>query len=122
MEFWSWVMAFILGVSAIVSPIVTAIINNCHQTKIKKLEIFNASRITALNEFIEATEAVILSHDNNDLNDYFSSVNKLFIYFDNLTLDTFKELDDFLKDNDSSKANHCLTVLVAYLSNQIQKD
>ncbi len=122
MEFWSWVMAFILGVSAIISPIATAIINNCHQTKIKKLEMFNASRITALNEFIEATETVILSHDDNDLNDYFTSVNKLFIYFDNLTLDTFKELDDFLKDNDSSKANHCLTVLVAYLSNQIQKD
>lgn len=122
MEFWSWVIAFILGVSAIISPIATAIINNCHQTKIKKLEMFNASRITALNEFIEATETVILSHDDNDLNDYFTSVNKLFIYFDNLTLDTFKELDDFLKDNDSSKANHCLTVLVAYLSNQIQKD
>lgn len=122
MEFWSWVIAFILGVSAIISPIATAIINNCHQTKIKKLEMFNASRITALNEFIEATETVILSHDDNDLNDYFTSVNKLFIYFDNLTLDTFKELDDFLKDNDSSKANHCLTVLVAHLSNQIQKD
>ena len=84
--------------------------------------MFNASRITALNEFIEATETVILSHDNNYLNEYFSSVNKLFIYFDNLTLDTFKELDSFLKDNNSSKANHCLTVLVAYLSNQIQKD
>lgn len=121
MEFWSWTIAVILGLSAIVSPIATAVINNRHQTKIKKLEMFNQARITALNKFIEASEEVITSHDSSDLTEYFASINKLFIYFNNLTLGTFNELSNFLKENNPSKANQCLTALVAHLSNQIQK-
>ena len=69
------VVLAIIAVIAVISPIATAIINNCHQTKIKKLETFNESRIIALNNFIEATVEVIASHDSEDLTEYFSSVN-----------------------------------------------
>lgn len=121
MEFWSWVIAVILGLSAIISPIVTTVINNKYQSKIKELEMFNESKISALNNFVEATVEVISSHNSEDLTEYFSSVNKLFIYFNNLTLDTFNDLSKSLKENNFSKANQCLTILVTYLSNQVQK-
>lgn len=121
MEFWSWVIAVILGLSAIISPIVTTVINNKYQSKIKELEMFNESKISALNNFVEATVEVISSHNSEDLTEYFSSINKLFIYFNNLTLDTFNDLSKSLKENNFSKANQCLTILVAYLSNQVQK-
>ncbi len=115
------VVLAIIAVIAVISPIATTLINNWYQAKIKKLEMFNESKILALNNFVEATVEVISSHDSEDLTEYFSSVNKLFIYFNNLTLDTFDDLSKSLKENNFSKANQCLTILVAYLSNQVQK-
>ncbi len=115
------VVLAVIAVIAVISPIATTLINNWYQAKIKKLEMFNESKILALNNFVEATVEVISSHDSEDLTEYFSSVNKLFIYFNNLTLDTFDDLSKSLKENNFSKANQCLTILVAYLSNQVQK-
>ena len=53
MEFWSWTIAVILGLSAIISPIATAIINNKYQLKLKNIEVYELSKRTALENFIK---------------------------------------------------------------------
>ena len=53
MEFWSWTIAVILGLSAIISPIATTIINNKHQLKLKNIEIYQLAKRTALENFIK---------------------------------------------------------------------
>ena len=53
MEFWSWTIAVILGLSAILSPIITAIINNRYQLKLKNIEVFELSKRAALENFIK---------------------------------------------------------------------
>lgn len=53
MEFWSWTIAVILGLSAIVSPVLTTIINNKYQLKLKNIEVYELSKRTALENFIK---------------------------------------------------------------------
>lgn len=53
MEFWSWTIAVILGISAIISPIVTALINNKYQLKLKNIEVYELAKRTALEDFIK---------------------------------------------------------------------
>ena len=40
MEWYSYVIAIVLGISVVISPIATAIINNSHQIKLKKIKIY----------------------------------------------------------------------------------
>lgn len=121
MEWLSYVIAIVIGLSAVISPIIVSIINNHHNLKLSKLNMFNEARRTSLNEFIEATEEVIISHMETDLCTYFSSLDKLFIYFDNIDLNMFSNLNNALKKNDDSKANRELTNIVQNLSKQIKK-
>ena len=121
MEWFSWLIAVVVGLSAVISPIVVAIINNKHNSMLSKLNMFNESKRDSLNLFIESTEEVIISHMETDLCNYFSSLDKLFIYFNNIDLTLFSILNDALKKNDDSKANRELTNIVQVLSKQIKK-
>lgn len=121
MEWFSWLIAIVVGLSAVISPIIVAIINNKYNSNLSKLNMFNEAKRNSLNEFIEATEEVIISHMETDLCNYFSSLDKLFIYFDNIDLHMFSLLNDALKKNDDSKANRELTNIVQELSKQIMK-
>lgn len=121
MEWFSWLIAIVVGLSAVISPIIVAIINNKYNSNLSKLNMFNEAKRNSLNEFIEATEVVIISHMETDLCNYFSSLDKLFIYFDNIDLHMFSLLNDALKKNDDSKANRELTNIVQELSKQIMK-
>ena len=56
-----------------------------------------------------------------DLCSYFSSLDKLFIYFDNIYLDMFSNLNDLLKNHNDSLANRELANIVQVLSKQIEK-
>ncbi len=121
MEWFSWIIAIVVGLSAVISPIIVVIINNKHSLKLSKLNMFNEARRTSLNEFIESTEEVIISHMETDLCSYFSSLDKLFIYFDNIYLDMFSNLNDLLKNHNDSLANRELANIVQVLSKQIEK-
>ena len=60
MEWFSWLIAVVVGLSAVISPIVVAIINNKHNSMLSKLNMFNESKRDSLNLFIESTEEVIV--------------------------------------------------------------
>ncbi|GEM_PF-2387199 len=55
---WSATAAWIALLVAIVSPIVTAIINNHHQIKLKKMELYDQRKIEVIVSYLQAaTEA-----------------------------------------------------------------
>lgn len=119
----SWTIASIIAVAAFLSPIVTCFLNNKHQLKIKKLDMYEKAKRDALNEFIECTEDYLLNLNFTEQNvKYYSSLNKLFIYFSNINIDTFKDFDTYCKNNDYSKATFELVKIVQLLSQQIAKE
>lgn len=118
MQFWSWTIAVILGLSAIVSPIVTAIINNCHQTKIKKIEIYELSKQNSLTKFINDFSLYFSNPSDSTIrNNALSSMHSLLIYFDIEDTLQLKILESF-----NQQKNKLLNEVIIELSKQIKKN
>ena len=130
MEWYSYVIAIVLGISAVISPIATAIINNSHQIKLKKIEIYEKDKKDALYDFIRSSQLLIYSpNDEGYLEKHLESFNKLLIYFKNIspTSNTkFIELINEVKNRDCQenvlKATLELTNIVQDLSKEITKE
>lgn len=130
MEWYSYVIAIVLGISAVISPIGTAIINNSHQIKLKKIEIYEKDKKDALSDFIRSSQLLIYSpNDEGYLEKHLESFNKLLIYFKNIspTSNTkFIELINEVKNRDCQenvlKATLELTNIVQDLSKEITKE
>lgn len=123
------VVLAVISVIAVVSPIATAIISNWHQTKIKKLDMYEDAKRKALSDFIDSAQEVMFSPDEIDaMVNYSANFDKLFIYFDNISVQTIKPFDSARTDysnNPTSEnlqtANRQLSYLVSNLSKQINK-
>lgn len=130
MEWYSYVIAIVLGISAVISPIATAITNNSHQIKLKKIEIYEKDKKDALSDFIRSSQLLIYSpNDEGYLEKHLESFNKLLIYFKNIspTSNTkFIELINEVKNRDCQenvlKATLELTNIVQDLSKEITKE
>ena len=130
MEWYSYVIAIVLGISAVISPIATAIINNSHQIKLKKIEIYEKDKKDALSDFIRSSQLLIYSpNDEGYLEKHLESFNKLLIYFKNIspTSNTkFIELINEVKNRDCQenvlKPTLELTNIVQDLSKEITKE
>lgn len=130
LEKYSYAITIILLISSIVSPIITAIINNRHQLAIKKIDMYETAKRNALSEFIDCAQATILNSDDSreTMNKYISSFDKLFIYFSDISVETIIPFDHArgnlsrnYSDENYKKANHELSKFVSSLSNQIKK-
>lgn len=122
---FSCIFAIVIGIIAFVSPVITVIINNYHQTKIKKLDMYEEAKRTALSDFIKACENYMLCGnliENKICSEYYASINRLYIYF-NITDDSvFQKLEETLKKMNIINSNHELTNIVQVLSKQIAKE
>ena len=96
LEKYSYAITIILLLSSIIYPIITAILNNRHNIKIKQIEIFEKDKKEALLDFIEKANLLLLSIDTEPKNtyktlktqnDYCISMEKLPLYFSNFPID-----------------------------------
>lgn len=115
-------MAIILSVIALISPSITAYINNRHQLQLKKLEMYETSKKEVLQRFIKCSQAYSVDNTTDEnYSNYIESVLNLYGYF--------KIKDDILIKNltlSFSKSRNIETFtllcnLVSILSKQISK-
>lgn len=121
---FSCIFAIVIGVIAFISPIITAIINNIHQTKIKKLDMYETEKRISLSNFIKACEDFMLEGEyasNKLWSSYYSSINQLYIYFDISDNSMFLQLEEIIKKQNIFDSNRELTKIVVTLSKQIPK-
>ena len=123
LEWYSYVVAIILLVSSVVSPWLVNKENNKHQLKLKKLDLYEASKRKALADFIDCAEDYLLNlHYVNQNVKYYASMNKLFLYFSNIDLSLFVPFDKACKDENITLATVELSKISQVLSKQIQKE
>lgn len=107
----------IIALIALVSPIATAIINNCYQLKLKNIELYEIAKRQCLEEFIKATSNYYDSSNSlGEIVDLHSHVNNLYIYFDNVP-----EAVNNLSSLSGQTLTKELTNIVTELSKQIKK-
>ena len=117
MEWFSWVIAIGLGLSAVISPIFTAIINNRYQLSLKKLEMYEIAKREALENFIKCASKCFNGKNNAEAYAYYDSVNNLYIYFSNVPKN-INNLEHLLGNNFTNE----LSNIVQDLSKQIKKE
>ena len=124
LEKYSYAITIILLISSIISPIVTTVINNKHQLALKKLDMYEIEKRKALADFIECAEDFLLNpHYVEQSVKYYSSLDKLFIYFSDISLNTFTSLEKASKNlDDLSIAKLELSKIAQKLSKQIKKE
>lgn len=120
MEWFSYVIAVCVGLSAVISPVATAIINNKHQLKLKELELFEQSKRVSLINFIEAVENCRGDYTYNKLNRYYTCLNNLYLYFE-LYDNSVQVLTDVIISKDTNNFQSTLNQFVRKLSKQLKK-
>lgn len=70
--------AWIALIVAIISPILTAIINNHHQTKMKKIEMSTASKLKIIEDYLSSTGQVIYHNGESDTESYSISIGRIY--------------------------------------------
>lgn len=111
----------IIALIALVSPVITCYINNQYELQKRTLEITCNEKRKALNNFISAT----LHYYGSTLTfqqmcDYTSSMNTLYLHFHSIDSEWFKKLDKFRDDKNIEEYKKTLNSIVVKLSKQIE--
>lgn len=70
--------AWIALIVAIISPILTAIINNHHQTKMKKIEMSIASKLKIIEDYLSSTGQVIYHNGEASTESYSIAIGRIY--------------------------------------------
>lgn len=110
---FSLVIAFV----ALISPIITAIINNLHQSNVKKLDLLYSKKQEILSDFVKNAMHYYPDFDYNyDLiTGHQIAKNNLFIFFD-VDLELLNDLETYKKDRQLDKYRQTLDKLILSLS------
>ena len=85
-------VAVLAAMSAIFAPLITAWLNNRHQYKMKRMEIVQAEKIRAIQEYAESCSNYIARCHRVELGEYSKSYGKIFLYTDRKHWKAIKEL------------------------------
>jgi len=70
--------AWIALIVAIISPILTAIINNHHQTKMKKIEISIASKLKIIEDYLSSAGQIIYHNGEASTESYSIAIGRIY--------------------------------------------
>ena len=70
--------AWIALIVAIISPILTAIINNHHQTKMKKIEMSKASKLKIIEDYLSSAGQIIYHNGEASTESYSIAIGRIY--------------------------------------------
>ena len=115
-------MAIILIVIALISPSITAWINNHHQLQLKKLEMYEICKKQALKRFIKCSQAYSIDNTTDEnYSNYIECVLNLYGYFQIKYDMLIKNLTLSFSKSRNIETFTLLCSLVSNLSKQISK-
>ena len=118
MEWYSWVIAIALGFAAILTPAITAFINNRHQIRLKQITDFETNKQLAIENLINSVYKLIKDDSLENKLNYKCCLANLYLYIpreDCLDLERITSRID-LNDNDYPINEHTINDLVAWAS------
>lgn len=87
-----------VALAAILSPIFVAIINNCHQTKVNKLEIVSNNSLKAFEKYLSCLEQVTKDQSADILNEYSKAFGSALLYASDSGRKIMIQIDDYVKN------------------------
>lgn len=117
-----WV-AIIASASAIIPQLINTYINYKRDVKLKLQDTYNQNRLNAIIEFLDSTGS-IYSKDGMSLSEKYNfqkSVQKLLLYFPDISIKTFDKVFNSTSEWDISKRLEALQPLIKQLSKSIKE-
>lgn len=118
-ENFSYIIAVALGLSAILSPIATTLINNYYLAKQKQIELYELAKRKALEDFIKTATILRLNDSSSAIKDFYCSANNLYIYFKDIP---DEEIDNLVQYKNDNNFFNLLSDITESLSEQISKE
>lgn len=111
----------IIALIALISPILTCLINNHYDLKKRKIELSSNQKREALQQFIKYTlDYYAGTLTFTQMVNYTSSVNNLYLYFKSVDKSLLENLDNYRSDKKLEDYKQTLNKIVISLSKQIE--
>ncbi len=114
------IVALITALAAIIAPVFTAFINNLHEQKMKRIEMYEAKRIEVINEYVSRAEKYIENIGDLCMLDKFQQYkNQAYLYMPKSLWQNIDELHHAIDTNDQESAKTWINVISKSLSDYI---
>ena len=114
------IVAMVAAISAILAPILTALLNNRHQYKIRKLELLQAERIKAIQDFLSACSNYITSYTKPTKDEYYRRYGEIFLHVNKKHWKSIEDLNADIENGQARSASEKLTKVCQALSEEMK--
>lgn len=113
------IVACITAISAILAPIITAVVNNRHQLKMKQIELYEENRIATINQYVSTVSCYLNRPSTNKLVEMGSVLNSIYLYAPKKIWKDISNLNMFIENDQLDKARKILPDISQKLSPSI---
>lgn len=110
------IVALITAIAAILAPLVTAVINNRYQLKIRKIELYEEKRIIAINQYVSLVCKYLDHPSGHFKNEFSQSKQTIFLYAPKSTWDHIESMNTAIDSGNLEEARKLLPKLSQELS------
>lgn len=114
------IVALITAVSAIASPVVTAVINNRHEYKMRKLELIQNQKIKAIQGYTTNCSNYLSSNSNRTREEYYKSYGEIFLYVNKHNWKIIESLHSEIENGSWDSALKNLRIVCQSLSREME--
>lgn len=112
-------ISVIFALVALLSPIITALINNHHQLKMKRLEIQYQQKLKAVEKYLNSVGKYIVYDSVANQSDYIESKGLIYFHMNRSAWHLIDELDKAITARDTNKVNELLPRVCKELSKPV---
>ena len=110
------IVSSITALAAVLSPLITSHLNNKHQLKMRKLELYEAKRIKTINEFVSGVSKYLYSPYAESELQMGEVISSVFLYAPESTWSKITELINAVNSDQDKKAKVLLAEIAKELS------
>lgn len=115
------VVALVAAIAAIIAPVLSSLINNHYQLKVKKLEHYEEKRIKVINNYVSTVSKCIQSASNENIGEMCETLNSIFLYTSPDLWDDLIELNNLILNIEFEQASELLPTIAQRLSPSVFK-
>lgn len=108
------------AIAAIIAPVVTALINNRHQYRMRKLEMVQEEKAKAIQEYAEACSNYMADNHRNAQVEYYKSYGKIFLYANKNHWEDIEAIHTDIENGNFQSASRKLSAVCQSLSRDIK--
>ncbi len=110
------IAALITAIAAIIAPVITSVINNKYQLKMKKLELYEAKRIESINKYVSSVCKYINNNNGYTGKEFAEYMQAIYLYAPKSVWKDIDKLNESINSTNFAEARKLLPTVIQKLS------